>query len=124
MKQLPEDFDAQMFVGLTVVQISVNANQLLFHFDSEVLLVVEYAVHLTTVASARVAVPPPPLRIEVPEFDPRILALIEQRCTAAEALRDCTLIIRFQTGDVLEVLADIPMYESYRIYHEGRELIV
>jgi hypothetical protein len=120
VNQLPHDFNVQVFVGLTVTQICVNANQLKLHFDNEILLVVENAVCWTRPASAGL----PGLRITVPEFDPTILTVIQQRVASAQARSDCSLVFVFESGDMLEIPTDVPMYESYAIYHGDRQIFV
>src|SRR6187200_144915 len=41
MKKIPEDFDANIFVGRTLEMICFNANQIYFHFDHHLFITAE-----------------------------------------------------------------------------------
>jgi hypothetical protein len=124
VSDLPEQFEAQILVGRAVEQICVNANQISLQFGDQLLLVIEGAFCLTTTAPATVARYSPPLRLEAPTFVPELLSLIEQNVVKGQSAQDGALTLQFEKGDVLQVLVDTPMYESYKIYYRGQELIV
>ena len=69
-------------------------------------LVIEGAFCLTIATSATVGSHPTPLRLEAPAFVPEILSLIERKVMSAQGMRDGTLTLEFERGDVLQVLVD------------------
>jgi hypothetical protein len=121
---LPEDFDARIFVGSTVEQICVTANQIVVQFEVRFILTIEGPYCLLVRSSATAESQPVTQRLQVPTFVPEILSLIEQKVISATSTRDGTLTLQFEKGDLLQVLDDSPAYESYRIFHRGVEVIV
>lgn len=43
MYKFPEDFDAAVFVGRTLEMVCVNANQVYFHFNDDLMICAESA---------------------------------------------------------------------------------
>lgn len=124
MYGLPEDFDAGIFVGSSVEQICVTANQIVVQFEGRLILTLEGTFCVSVRPSTAAESHPVLQRLRVPTFLPEILSLIEQKVINATGTRDGTLTLQFEKGDRLQALDDSSAYESYRIFHRGVEMIV
>ena len=106
------------------VEVCVTANQIVVQFEGQLILTMEGACCVSIRQSATAQGQSAIHRLRVPAFVPEILSLIEQKVSTAEGTRDGTLTLRFEKGDLLQVLDDSPAYESYRILRGGVAVIV
>jgi Family of unknown function (DUF6188) len=118
MYGLPNDFNADFFCGCSLEQICFTQNQLTFHFDRGVTVVVESAIVYGDQARG---VPETVHRI--PLQNSSIMHLLGGRVLNAFAdAGDLNLV--FENGAKLKCLDDTPQYEAYQIINNGNVIIV
>lgn len=116
MYRLPVDFDGSFFIGRKLEMICANANQIYLHFGQQITITVESSLTYQR-GDATVT-------IGVPLSNCDIVALLEHSITQVSPMKDGTLTLMFDNGDVLKCLDDRPNYESYRIRNGDKEVIV
>ena len=119
MNGLPEDFDASGFVGQAVEQVSFSANTIYLSFEEDYTITVESSYEHEVVRGSS-----EPVRSTVPVVESRLMKLIGQSVTVATVERPGTLVLEFEDGQIFRCFDDSPMYESYHINCDGREIIV
>lgn len=109
--------DLSFFVGSSLSQVCIGANELTLNFDSDVSVTVE----------SRIAITSPGRGTE--QFDDLrasaglLAELLERQVITAEGYPDGTLRLQFETGQILDLYDTSDAYESYQIRH-GSEVIV
>jgi hypothetical protein len=119
MYPIPADFDANCFVGSTLYEFCVNANQIRLKFDSGLEIVVEGQMTLRTPTRCDDT-----LTISPQSPSIQICSLIETEVISMHLSPNrMNLTLVFTDGHYLELVGDDP-YECYRIQTQGREVIV
>jgi hypothetical protein len=118
MYGLPEDFDASVFVGRELQQVSFTANTISLVFDGDVAIAVESTIVLQLGSVAA------PERQTPPVTSSRLMALAGLTVQSARSDRDGTLALDFGGGRSLTLLDDSSQYESYQIQMPGRQIVV
>ncbi len=107
---LPSDFDAALFVGRTVEQVSFTENTISLRFDAGLVLTIEGSFrHEAEAGSALEELS------EVPVESSRLVMLAGRRIAKAEGRPDGTLILLFEGGQQLLCYDDSREYECYHI---------
>jgi hypothetical protein len=118
MYGLPQDFDATVFVGKELVQVSFSANTIHFSFDAHIsVTLLSSFVYSSASDDARSTQ-------AVPVQSSNLMSLIGHTVDSADAKPDGTLTLGFDNGHSLTFLDDSQNYESYWIHIGGREIIV
>jgi uncharacterized protein DUF6188 len=116
MYGLPENFDASVFVGRRLEQVSFTANTLRLLFDEEVAITLEASfIHRQQGREKKEAVPPQ---------SSELMKLLGRTVRRAEGRRDGTLTLEFDEGEAIVCLDDSPQYESFHIQIRDKELHV
>jgi hypothetical protein len=119
MYGLPTNFDGKFLVGLTLEQICFNQNQVALHFDNDVSIVVESAFSHEGYQSASPAQP-----LDVPVASSDLMQLLGCSISNASGDKAGTLTLVFDNGHALKCFDTAREYESYRIEHGGKVVIV
>src|SRR5574341_2119657 len=117
MYGLPEDFDASVFVGRELQQVSFTANTISLIFDGDVAIAVESTI---IVQLGEVAVPE---RQSVPMTSSSLMSLAGLTVQRARSERNGTLALDFGRGRTLTLLDDSSQYESYQLQILGRQIV-
>jgi hypothetical protein len=119
MYGLPPQFDATFLMGRTLEAVSFTSNTVTLCFDNDILITLlssfEYA-DLATLESSP--------RVRVPVKQSNLMELIDRQITSVEGDKLGTLTLEFDRGSMLRLFDDSSEYESYRIAHGAREIIV
>ena len=115
---LPSDFDASIFVGRTLEQVSFSANTIDFSFGRDLSITIEGSFTHKTLDDED------PQKERVPVMYSKLMRLTQKSVRFAEAVREGLLILSFEDGQVLSCFDDSPNYESYRISHGDVEHII
>jgi hypothetical protein len=118
MYGLPKDFDASIFVGHELTQICFTANTIDFAFGDDI------AITLTSSFKHSSATNDWEHTESVPVSSSTLMRLIGKRVTSADAVKDGTLTLSFETKERLTFLDDSRDYESYSIRIGEKEIIV
>ena len=118
MYGLPTDLDLGFFVGSTLHQVCIGANELILHFDHGVSLTIEseFLVGDPARGSEKFDRPRPSAA--------RIVGLIDRTVRRADGTADGTLVLVFDQDYRLEVHDSSSQYESYQIHHDSRIIVV
>lgn len=118
MYGLPADFDAAIFIGKELEQVSFTANTVRLAFAEDVAITLESRFAFQTERTAALVVQEPPVQAST------LMALVGQTVGAAEATRSGTLRLEFAEGGVLVCHDDSTQYEAYRIRIGNQEIVV
>jgi hypothetical protein len=118
MHGLPHDFDASIFVGHELIQVSFTINTTHIVFDGTISVTL-----LSSAASGEVPnIAVDGGRTSAASLD--VIRLIGKQVASATAESEGTLNIIFQGGTVVTFLDDSRQYESYSIQIGDKEIIV
>ena len=118
MYGLPVDFDASIFVGRELAQVTFTENTVHLTFDGDLAITVESSFILKLGAQAEAIKQAPPLKSS------NLMTLVGSKIRLAEATRDGTLTLHFERGETLAFLDDSKEYESYHIHATGKVFTV
>jgi hypothetical protein len=118
MYGLPPDFDASIFVGRELVQVSFTTNTIHLAFDGDIAITVESSFVL------RLGNWTEPVTEAPPVHSSSLMALVGHRVRSARAATDGTLTLHFEGDGTLACLDDSKDYESYHIQAPDREIVV
>jgi len=118
MYGLPNDFNFDFFIGLTLEMVCVNANQIYLHFDRDVSLTIEDAYSLQDERFDILS------QLRAPEVRLDLFALIERSLVSATGEKSGTLILGFDNGAIFRCYDLSDQYESYRITNGNQVTIV
>lgn len=119
MYPIPADFDTNCFIGSTLYEFCVNANQIRLKFDSGLEIVVEgqMTLHSPTKSDESLTISPQSPSVH-------LHTLIETEVTSIQLSPNrMNVTLGFTDGQYLELIGDDP-YECYRIQTHDREVIV
>lgn len=118
MYGLPPDFDATLFIGSELQQISFTVNTVYLTFDKDISITLESSFSFQSDRNSETERHVPPVRISA------VMSLVGRQICSASATRDGTLVLEFTGGGVLTCIDDSKEYESYRICLYDKEIIV
>ncbi len=118
MYGLPNDFNSERLVGRTLEMICFNENQIYFHFDEK--LTIQVGSSLRYQQGPRQA----PETIEVPVLQSNLMQLLGRSTKKAFGDTKGTLTLEFEDGQILQILDDTPLYESYQIIQGDFRILV
>ena len=118
MYGLPKNFDPEFVCGATLEQICFTENQVSFHFDHEISIIVESAIAYSDPNERLCST-----TYRVPLRSSSIMHLLGKRVVEATRENDNLKLI-FESGATLNCIDDTPQYEAYKIIHKGHVLIV
>jgi len=118
MYGLPNDFNASRFIGYALELVCFSQNQVCFHFNERVSIVVLNELLHQYSSDAL----PKTIRIPVVESD--LMRLLGHSIVQASGNEKGTLAITFDSGDILQFLDDSAHYESYTITFGDEEITV
>jgi hypothetical protein len=118
MYGLPADFDASIFIGRELVQVSFTTNTVHLVFDGDIAITVESSFVLQHSPGTEAVKQAPPVESS------SLMALVGRQVRSAHADTDGTLTLRFDGGGTLACLDDSKDYESYHIRLLGKEIVV
>jgi Family of unknown function (DUF6188) len=116
-KGLPLGLDGAFLIGRGLEQICFNENQISFHFDAAVGIIIEGG-YSYQVAAVPVSGP----TAFVPALHSNLMELLGQTISRVEVTSDGTLALFFANGHQLKCF-DNPQYESYQIRNGDRVII-
>ena len=115
MNGLPEGFDASFLLGARLVQVCTGLHEVVLVFAEDIDITIECDIDVTT-PSDSIAMS------SAPEMGVALIALLDQRITAASGSSDGDLTI--ELGAVRITIHDSSEhYESYQVRH-GEDLTV
>lgn len=119
MYGLPKDFDASVFIGLTLERATFTKNQVIFDFEKSVSLLIEGSfAHSHEDKAKQEDVKEPPIETS------SVMELLECVVQTASGHEDGTLSIVFENGQSLTCYDDRPNYEAYQIKLGDRTILV
>jgi hypothetical protein len=117
MKKIPEDFDANIFVGRTLEMICFNANQIYFHFDHHLFITAETSFTFNKQGET--------IEVAVPALQSGLMQLLEHHVSKVSLEEQHILILVFDNEHELRFADNAPgLYESYRITIGDRTIII
>ena len=117
MYGLQVGIDLSFFLGRSLTQICIGANELILNFDSDVSVTVESRIGLTSPGA------------DTEQFDDLrasgalLVGLLERHVATVEGRPEGTLRLQFETGHILEFYDSSQAYESYQV-RNGSDLII
>lgn len=118
MYGLPDTFDASVFVGVQLVQVSFSANTVNLVFEPAISVTIEAAFVVNAGAGLQ------PVKCSPPVRSSELMALIGAHVVVATGNADGTLVLDFDNGGRVVCLDDSAHYESYKIRANGLDLVV
>jgi len=118
MYGLPVTFDASVFVGVQLMQVSFSANTVNLVFEPEIVVSIEAAFVVSAGAGLQ------PVKYSPPVQSSDLMTLIGEHVVAATGNADGTLVLEFDNGGKIVCLDDSLDYESYKIRANGLDLVV
>jgi len=118
MYGLPATFDASVFVGVQLMQLSFSANTVNLIFEPEIVVTIEAAFVVSAGAGLQPVQYSPPVQFS------DLMTLIGEHVVVATGSVDGTLVLEFDNGGRIVCLDDSVHYESYRIRANGLDLVV
>ena len=126
MYPIRDDFGANCFIGTTLYELCLNANQIRLLFDSGCKIVLEGKLVLRNASNGESAsdanTTPVIVTPQSPNLD--LFLLIEAQVASAQLDRNrMNLTLEFSDGQAIELIGDEP-YECYKIQIGGAEIVV
>ena len=118
MYGLPPDFDASVFIGRELEQVSFSANTVHLTFDDDIAITLETSF-LFQVDKTKTAVKQKP-----PVQSSSIMSLVGRRVCSARSTSEGTLTLQFTGDGTFTCVDDSEEYESYHIWLCGKEVVV
>lgn len=118
MYGLPADFDASLFIGCELQQVSFTVNTVHFTFDKDISITLESSFFFQSDRNSETVRQVPPVQISA------VMSLVGRQICSTSSTRDGTLALEFTGGGTLTCIDDSKEYESYRIWIYGKEIIV
>ncbi len=118
MYGLPADFDATIFIGRELEQVSFTVNTVRLAFADDVAITMESSFAFQAPGTEELVRQAPPVQASA------LMVLVGRKVCAARAENNGTLRLEFTAGGTLLCLDDSPQYESYHIWVGGKETIV
>lgn len=118
MYGLPPDFDASVFVGTELTQVSFSVNTVHLVLEPGVWISIEASFSVQVGAGAPFVTNSPPVESS------ELMALIGKKVRAAAGSVDGTLTLTFENGGTVVCLDDSDGYESYTVHARGKTFIV
>lgn len=119
MYGLPLDTDLRFLEERALQQVCIGANEAILNFDDGVSLTIQTDVAHMSPEGNLIAL----YRSILPSV-PTLVGLINATVKNARAMSPGTLVLRFSTGDVLEIYDSSTEYESYQVWHGSDVIIV
>jgi hypothetical protein len=116
MYKFPEDFDAAVFVGRTLEMVCVNANQVYFHFNDDLMICAESAFWFERQDNSF-------SDVKIPLDQLEVLQLLERDVARAQIKKGDVLTVTFDNGASLR-FDPTPGYESYRVVVLGKDIFI
>src|SRR4051812_25161584 len=116
MYGLPKDFDGSFFLNRNLEMICFNANQIYFHFDSHVVVMVEGSFSYQQGPSDLVD------KTKASVTSSNLMQLLEHKVVEVRGDTEGTLTLFFDDKKILKFF-DTPGYESYQIKYESKLII-
>lgn len=126
MNPIREDFDVQCFVGATLYELCLNANQMRLLFDTGLKIIAEGNLVLRSPSADDSVAPTSLAEVIITPQSPNLelFRLIECQISSVRLSPNrMNLLFVFSSGQSLELIGDDP-YECYRIQIEDEEIIV
>jgi len=118
MYGLPKDFDPAVFVGRVVEMTCFTSNTINVHFDAGVSVTLEGSfLHSFDNGNDQASQ-------TIPIRKSELMRLIGSQVIAGSIDPPGTLVLTFDSGDILKCLDDLPNYEAYTLRIGEREIIV
>jgi hypothetical protein len=118
MYGLPADFDASVFVGRELEQITFTTNTIGLVFKGDIVVTVESSLVFRAGESAE------PIKESPPVESSGLMALLGRQVLLADTGADGSLTFHLSGGGTLALLDDSREYESYHILTPEREIVV
>lgn len=118
MHGLPPDFDASIFVGRELEQVSFSANTVHLTFDDDISITLESSFLFQTDKMKTAVKQEPPVQSS------SVMSLVGRRVCSARSTSDGTLTLQFTGDGTLTCVDDSEEYESYHIWLCGKEIVV
>lgn len=118
MYGLPPDFDASIFVGRELEQVSFSANTVHLTFDDDIAITLESSFLFQTDKTQTAVKQEPPVQSS------SIMSLVGRRVCSARSTSDGTLTLQFTGDGTFTCVDDSEEYESYHIWFCGKEIVV
>ena len=118
MHGLPKDVDLSLFIRREVIQVCIGCHQAQLNFDGRVRVSIEgEAAHrnpsnVTSTYS------------ELRQMAEMLVGLLGKCVVEATRLEPGTLVLSFDSGDVIEIYDSSEHYESYQIIHGDKWIVV
>jgi len=119
MYGLPSDFDGSFFIGCRLQMVCFNINQIYLHFSNDVVVTVEggFLYRKTETEQEYKVVEPPILSSD-------LMCLLEHKIEKVVWDDVGTIKMIFENGHVFECYDSFSNYESYKIKHADKTIII
>jgi len=117
MYGIPTDVDLSFFSNATLQQVCIGENEVILHFDSDIMVMVTSTICVTSADGLQTAF------TDAKAGGATLLNLLGNAVRVAMAGTDGTLKLTWKGGDILEILDTWKEFESYTVRH-GESLLV